>query len=204
MKGPDAARPTLERAVGNGCPRRADRGRDGCSNGGSDGGDLGCPAATDPASATATDTVECDGVGCRAAGGGVRCGRGSAAGDWLSGSPPRDGAREKARKSTPAADPESAPEIDTDPDPATAPAAAPDRQTAAAEATRTRVVREDAGAAAVASHAAALSIALEVRAVARVEYDEEHQHPIQNLTAQLPQQHWWWLGAAEVQHAGRG
>ena len=24
MKGPDAARPTLERAVGNGCPRRAD------------------------------------------------------------------------------------------------------------------------------------------------------------------------------------
>ena len=153
---------------------------------------------TDPASATATDTVERDGVGCRAAGGG----RGSAAGDWLSGSPPRDGAREKARKSTPAADPESAPVQLQRPTPTQILPPPPEQlQTAAAEATRTKAKREDAAAAAVASHAAALSTALEVRAVA-VEYDEEHQHPTQNLT-QLPQQHWW-LGAAEVQNAGRG
>ena len=67
-----------------------------------------------------------DGAGCRAAGGGARRGCGGAAGDWPGGSPPRDGAREKARggvayrdkeewrtRSAPAADPE--PESDTDP-----------------------------------------------------------------------------------------
>ena len=71
-------------------------------------------------------------------------------------------------------------------------------QTAAAEAMRTKAVREEAPE--TTPYAAASSVALEVRAPV-VEHDEE-QHPTQNPT-QPPQQHSW-LGAAEVQHARRG